>query len=437
MRRSNPSAAACRFPARDLRREKFREPRETTETINGKSYRIFIFKTAIAAARSGKLEIGPAEINLVARVARSGQRNPSLPRDLFDDPFFNNFFNDPAFAPSVPMEVHLKSEPTTVEVKALPPKPPAQFNGAVGTFTLGSDVNPKKAQVGDPLTVTATITGRGNFDRVTAPALEDDKGWHTYPPSDSFKQDDDVGISGAKSFEMVLSAKERKNKIPPLVFSFFDPVKETYVTLRSDELPIALEGGAAPASTPAVAAAAPTAAATAAAATPPPPKKDDDILYQITERPARVETFTPLYQQRNFWLAQLLPLLALLGFVGWKLRSSRLGNREAQRQARLHHEASELQRNLRRSDVAPQKYVADASRAVQLKTALVRRIDPNTVDADTAAAAFHLDEEKRNHLRDLFSESDEMRYSGGRNGGDVISAERRREILELVENLRA
>ena len=90
-----------------------------------------------------------------------------------------------------------------MEVKPLPPNAPPDFNGAVGTFTMKSDANPKKVQVGDPITVTAAITGRGNFDRVTAPALENDSGWHKYPPSDKFKQDDDVGISGAKTFETV------------------------------------------------------------------------------------------------------------------------------------------------------------------------------------------------------------------------------------------
>jgi len=416
--------------------QKFRDPRETSETINGRNHRVFIFNTAIAAARSGKIEVGPAEVNLVARVPRTGQRNPSLPRDLFDDPFFNNFFNDPAFAPSMAMEVHLKSEPTTLEVKPLPPNPPAQFSGAVGTFTLTVDVNPKKAQVGDPMTVTATITGRGNFDRVTAPVLEEEAGWHKYPPSDSFKQDDDVGISGAKTFETVLSAKERKNKLPPLVFSFFDPVKETYVTLRSAEIPLSVEGGSAPTATPAVAAT-PSAAAPPEAATAPPPKQEQDILYQLTARPTRSESFTPVYERRSFWLPQLLPLLALLGFVAFKIRRIRLGDRDAQRLARLHHEVSEVQRRLRRADVAPQEYVADASRAVQLKTALARNIDPNSVDADLAAAAFRLDDESRGRLRRLFQESDEMRYSGGRNGGHPISPEKRREILELVGNLRA
>jgi hypothetical protein len=141
--------------------QKMTEPRQTMETINGRTYQMFIFKTAIAAARPGKLEIGPAEINPIVRVPRPGQRNRSLPRDLADDPFFNNFFNDPAFAPSMPKEVKLRSDAQFVEVKPLPPNAPPEFGGAVGTFTLRADVNPKTANVGDPITVTATLTGRG------------------------------------------------------------------------------------------------------------------------------------------------------------------------------------------------------------------------------------------------------------------------------------
>lgn len=416
--------------------QKMTEPRQTIETINGRSYQVFIIKTAIAAARSGTLEIGPAEINPVVRIPRGGARSPLMPRGgPFDDPFFNNIFNDPAFAPSMPKEVHLKSAPTTLEVKPLPPKAPPEFAGAVGNFVLKADANPKKAQVGDPITVTATITGRGNFDRVSAPVLADENGWHKYPPSDNFKQDDDVGISGAKTFETVLSAKENKRTLPPLVFAYFDPVKESYVTLRSDEIPLQIEGGAAPASTPAQAAA-PVPASSAAAAATPPPKQVDDILPQLDDRTAARQSFQPLYEQRLFWLTQLLPLLALTGFVGWKWRQSRANNRELKRLARLQHEAADLQRKMRRDGSSPQEYLADAARIVQVKTALAKNVNENTVDAETAAAAFRLDDDGRARLRRLFERSDELRYSGGRNGNDALSAEQRREILDLVENLR-
>ncbi len=133
-------------------------------------------------------------------------------------------------------------EAVTLEVKTLPPNPPASFSGAVGNFTIESDANPKSGQVGDPLTVTTKISGRGNFDRVTAPALEDETGWRKYPPSADFKQDDDVGISGTKTFESVLSPNERKDKIPAQLFTYFDSLKEQYVTLRTEPIPVRVEG---------------------------------------------------------------------------------------------------------------------------------------------------------------------------------------------------
>lgn len=420
--------------------QKMPEARQTVETINGRTYQVFIFKTAIAAVRAGKLEIGPAEINPTVRVPMGGQRNPALPRDLSDDPFFNNFFSDPFFGRTMPKEVKLRSESATLDVKPLPPNAPPGFSGAVGAFTLKSEASPKSVKVGDPITVTSTITGRGNFDRVTAPALEEERGWHQYPPSDKFQQDDDVGISGAKRFETVVSPKEKKEQLPPLAFSFFDPVKETYVTLRSDAVPLRVEGGAAPTATPAVAATASASPSSAPAATPAPQTQTADILAQLDDRTRATGTFAPLYARPPFWLAQLLPLVALLAFVAWRLRHSRLGDRARQRIARLQHQAAELERKLRANGAASPQYVADASRVVQLKTALASRdrtIDPDHVDAETAAAAFRLDEAARERLRRLFEQADELRYSGGRNGHGAATAEEQREILELVETLRA
>ena len=130
----------------------------------------------------------------------------------------------------------LKANPVALEVKPLPPNAPPEFSGAIGAFTMEADAKPKTVQVGDPITVTANISGRGNFDRVSAPVLEDEHGWHKYPPSANFKQDDDVGISGVKTFETVLTPNESKNSVPPFVFSFFDPVNEKYVTLRSNAI---------------------------------------------------------------------------------------------------------------------------------------------------------------------------------------------------------
>jgi hypothetical protein len=159
-------------------------------------------------------------------------------------------------------------------------------------------------------------------------------------------------------------------------------------------------------------------------------------LYQLSDF-GRAQPFTPLYARPVFWTAQLVPLFALLGLAGWKVRQAKIGDREAQRVAALHQEAADLMRRLRRNDASPQEYFSQASRAVQLKTALVRNVDPNVVDVDAAVNAFGLGETERAQLRRLFARSDEVRYSGAHNGAGKISPQDRDEVLELIENLRA
>jgi hypothetical protein len=414
------------------------------ETVNGIPYEVWTFKTAISAARPGKVEIGPAQANAIVAVPRRQSNSRSRPRSPFDifnmdDPFSDPFFADPFGANAQQQErITIKSQPATLEVKPLPPNHPPDFSGAVGNFAITVEANPKNVQVGDPITVTSTISGRGNFDRVSAPSLQDEQGWHKYPPSSKFKQDDDVGVSGSKTFETVLSPNEKKQVIPSFGFSFFDPVKEQYVSLKSDSIPIRVEGeNLAVAAAPSASAPVASAPSPAATAVPQAPEKPADILYQLTDRPRATQSFAPLYLRRNFWLAQLIPLLALLGLVGWKARQARRQNKQAQRVARLQHEAAELMRKLRRESSAPREYYADASRVVQLKTALMTNSDPNTVDAAAVTQAFRLDASGEAALRRIFERNDEVRYSGQHNGVDGLSPEQRREVIDLIDHLQA
>ena len=425
--------------------QKLQQSGENTETISGRPYEVVTFKTAIAAARAGKFEIGPVKAKAQVVVPRRQSAPRSRPRSPFDlldqdDPFSDPFFSNPFSQRGERRDVEIKSEPVALEVKPLPKNAPPSFSGAIGNFTMTTDAKPKTVQVGDPITITSTISGRGNFDRVNAPVVEDERGWHKYPPSSKFKQDDEVGLSGTKTFEMVLSPNDKKQGLPLLAFSYFDPVKEQYVTLHSEPIPINVQGGAAVAQN---AGAAQSAAPTPSTGTARPPvptaTKQQDILYQLTERPRAAESFAPIYTQRVFWAAELIPLLALIGFAGWKIRRTRIDNREAQRVAALRHEATDLMHKLHRNDVSPREYYAEASRVVRLKAAMAsgnRRIDPNMVDVETAAETFKLNSDSRDRLRRLFEQSDEWQYSGAHNGPGRVSPESRREVLELIENLR-
>jgi hypothetical protein len=420
--------------------QKLQQSGENEETVDGRVYHVVTFKTAIAAARAGKFEIGPVKAKAQVMVARS-RRSPRArsPFDLFntDDPFSDPFFANPFSQFGERREVEIKSDPVALEVKPLPPSAPPGFSGAIGNFTMATDAKPKSVQVGDPITVTSTISGRGNFDRVGAPVIEDERGWHKYPPSSKFAKDDEVGISGTKTFETVLSPNEKKQSLPVMEFAYFDPVKEQYATLRSDPIAINVEGGAVAAASPA--AVPPGSTAPATATRPATAAKPHDILYQLTERPKVAQSFTPLYARPIFWSAQLIPLLALLGLIGWKIRQARIDNRAAQRIASLQHEAAELMRKLHRGDASPREYYAEASRVVRVKAALAsggREIDPNTVDIDTAADTFRLNGDSRERLRRLFEQCDELQYSGAHNGSQKLSPEVRRDVLEFIETLK-
>ena len=422
--------------------QKLQQSSQNLETINGRPFEVVTFKTAIAAARAGKFEIGPvkAKAQVVVPRRRNAPRSRS-PFDLFDldDPFSDPFFSNPFAQFGERRDIQITSDPVSLEVKPLPPNAPPSFSGAIGSFTMATDAKPKSVQVGDPITVTTTISGRGNFDRVNAPLLEDDRGWHKYPPSSKFKQDDEVGISGTKTFEMVVSPNENKQSLPVLAFSYFDPAKQQYVTLHTEPTAITVQGGAA---APAVAAQPPSLPPGAAGRGRPPvlnSSKPQDILYQLTEPSRTVASFEPLYTRRGFWVAQSLPLAALFVFAGWKIRRARLDDREARRIGALQHEAAELMHKLRRDDASPREYYAKASRVVRLKAALASRnrgVDPNTVDAETAAETFKLDTDSRDRLRRLFEQNDEWQYSGTHNGPGRISPENRRDVMELIEHLK-
>ena len=78
--------------------QKLQQSSQNLETINGRPFEVVTFKTAIAAARAGKFEIGPvkAKAQVVVPRKRNAPRSRS-PFDLFDldDPFSDPFFSNP------------------------------------------------------------------------------------------------------------------------------------------------------------------------------------------------------------------------------------------------------------------------------------------------------------------------------------------------------
>ena len=143
----------------------------------------------------------------------------------------------------------LQTEPVQLVVKPLPTDGmPVNFQGAVGNFTMEVSASPLELRVNDPLVIDSKITGTGNFDRLTAPTMIDKGGWKLQRPREYMENRSNGLERGTAAFSQVAQPLQELQELPPLEFSFFDPVAGLYRTLRSDPIAIIVTPEAAPAS---------------------------------------------------------------------------------------------------------------------------------------------------------------------------------------------
>lgn len=184
----------------------------STTTVNGKKYYTgTISRYLLIPQKTGNLTLPP--LNLIVVVERSG---------FFDDPFFNQR-----------EQVELKSRPVSLNVKPLPSGKPTSFTGAVGKFNFSGSYDKDKVNANDPVILKLTVSGAGNLKLIDPPQLTFPNGIEFNDPSVTNKVNDkDGGISGTKTFEYLLIPRAPgKLELPPIEFSYFDPVAATYKTL--------------------------------------------------------------------------------------------------------------------------------------------------------------------------------------------------------------
>jgi hypothetical protein len=278
----------------DFVTKKYSEPSEKQLEMEGRMYRVVIYKTALTGVKPGKLELQSATQGFLI----SAPFGPRGQQGLLD-PFEN----------SGQQVVDVKTNGGAIQIKPLPVTDrPADFSGAVGEFTLATSVQPSKVKAGEPVSMRVEIKGLGNFDRMGPPTLTGADGWHVYQPTEGIETQDDLGLSATKTFSYPLVPEKRVTSSPVARFSYFNPNSEKYVVLNS--LPTAIEvqgdlGSKAPDT-------GPVAASTGPEATKSPPVPD---ILDIQLRAPVPATFTPLLGERSFWVVQAIPGIALLALA--------------------------------------------------------------------------------------------------------------------------
>jgi tetratricopeptide (TPR) repeat protein len=215
------------FAAEGFVLDKWTEPTQSDEVVNGRRYRAVRFQTTLTPLRAGPLSLTPTMEMALLRSRRRG------------DPFFDNFFGD-AFAEREPFRA--QADPVTLDVQPLPDVgKPASFTGAVGQFDFTLDARPAEVNVGDPITVRMEIKGTGNFDQVNAPAVPPDDRFRRYDPV----ADKDAQEAGRRAYEQVLIPKtDQVKQVPAVQFSFFDPAAGAYRTITRGPIPVTVRAAA-------------------------------------------------------------------------------------------------------------------------------------------------------------------------------------------------
>jgi len=379
-----------------------RQPERSERAVGGNAFSVLTWHSVLSPVKPGSYPLG-VTAPITVRIRLRPEQEAKLD-DLLGDPFLQNVYGK-----TVKKELKIESPDATLTVLALPAEGrPADFRGAVGTFSVSSELSSATAALGDPLTLRLHIRGAGNFDRVDTPMLTNLADWKTYPPTATFKPGDVIGHAGEKTFEQPLVARATgSHPLPPLKFSYFDPAAGRYVTATAAPLSVTIApaaGDAAPQASEASSQAGVQAAALTAvqAAVPPGELRADHRV-----EGARVRSLVPLYLQVRF-LGLPAALCGLCLVAWWR------GPQPGPRRQHSSDAARALVRALERIDTAARAGDGDAffvaaRDAVRDQFAARWNIAPDRVTEAEVAARLGA---AGTTILDLFKIVDEMRYSG-------------------------
>lgn len=359
--------------------------------IGNRVYSVVPVSIALTAMKTGTLSVGPVTANVLIVVAgENGQWGP-----------FGGFFGQQK-------QVTLAADPVNATSVPLPTSNvPANFNGAVGSYTMSVSAGPTNVAVGDPVTVRVQISGRGSLDSI---ALPNQSGWNDFKifsPTSKTDTSDELGDEGSKTFEEIVTPENANiHELPPVSFSFFNPDDGNYHTLTQPATPLFVTAvGATPL---------PTLAGTKPEnQTSPPPQDIVSIRQNLGEL---AQAGSPLIMRPAFLALQSVPVLAFITTLVWRKRTDNLANNPRLRRRRA--VAQLIARGLDdlnkfAAENQPNEFFATLFRLLQEE--LGERLDCPAIsitEADVdALVAIGAKPETINSLRELFQACNQARYA--------------------------
>ena len=188
------------------------------DVIDGIPYNVAIVKQSVLTAqKSGKLIIDPMELKCSIRV-KNNNRNRG---------FFGNNYQI--------QEEYISSKAITINVAELP-SPPPNFHGAVGKFTIKSEVDNTTVNANDAITYKLTITGTGNIELIEPLAIQFPEDFEVYDPKISDRIFEGGRKRSIKTFEYLLIPRyEGEFTIPSSSLVYYNNKTKKYETKKTPQ----------------------------------------------------------------------------------------------------------------------------------------------------------------------------------------------------------
>ena len=197
-------------------------------SYKGEEYNEVIWKkTVLYPQKNGKLIIEPLTLNLLIEI-------PTKRRDFFGNIIYKQVSRSVNAGKSI------------INVKQLPSKDkPENFSGAVGNFKLDFLSSKKSIKALESFQAIVKVNGKGNLKLFELPSIKVPNSLEVFEPE--YNEEINSTLSGMEgniqNSYTIVPQVPGKYPIPPIEFSYFDPEKELYQTLKSIGHIIEVYGG--------------------------------------------------------------------------------------------------------------------------------------------------------------------------------------------------
>ena len=201
------------------------------DNYNGRNYNTLVWRQFVLFPQeSGKISIPPIDFEATVAIQESRSIDP-----------FEMMFN--GYAGYVEVKKKLKTNPLELEVVQFPQDKPESFSGAVGQFTLESNISGTKLKTDSEFTLKVILKGTGNLKLAGNPQFELPAEFEAYDPVIENKFSLKAkGFTGEKIYEYLITPKANGTyTIPGARMTFFNTSTGKYETLETQPYTVEVE----------------------------------------------------------------------------------------------------------------------------------------------------------------------------------------------------